>query len=218
MMDEDRMPQLQWINEMRTASGFLAVGSLLLLAGPQLIFPRGQFPAAIGGILLLLGWIVLGRTLFHEWRKGPGLRTAREGAMLSAYVASVIGFFVGLATLPFAFPQAIDLLFLGQFHYVPTVYAAIVVAQASIFLLGSSPISHRVASLIVAAGCAVLVSLVGVVLALQAVAMSERIDLWQLIFNLAGLTTIGYSTIALGWGAASRRRPGEAGIAPSGGS
>ena len=182
------------------AAGFLASGSFLLLI-PVVIWRSGggtgafilRF-AAIG--IHGLAWMFLGLAVRGTPKPAPAT---------IAYILSIVGFFVGLATIGLALPQRTGGLFnlrLGDrllwdtfFPYVPSVFAPVVAAHATVFLVtaGSARDSPRRQRIVL--GSAVLFAIAGIALVVQMAGWFGGIA-----YTLAGLTGVGYLIVAWGLG------------------
>ncbi len=187
-----------WATGMFGASRLLAVGSFILLLSP-LAVPFGVFlfvytPLAGTALALhLVGWVKLG-----------GL-SRRSRGMTWTFRVSLLGFAIGISTLPFApvppLPGPIGnlspgFIVLGGFAFVPSVFGPVALAHALLFFLGLSGIQDRVAIVLIAAGSLYLV--VDATFAL--LAQGSLIPLYSVaILTFSGLTAIGYGLVAIGW-------------------
>lgn len=176
--------------------------------------------------LIILAWLVLGPALlFHAlgWIVVAGVfldalyvgraTVCVTAAMKAAYVGSIVGFLLGLATLPLLFtwdsyfgPAWLAILLFGRFPYVPSVFSPIVAFHAILFVLGVRTTTDRLAqALLMIAGSALLI--------LATLALGNQLNTPDYPANplqmlLAGLTSIGYGCAAAGWWRSATR--GEA--------
>jgi len=204
---EDQAPSYAWYRALIRPTAVLAVGSLLLLAGWLGWFLLGWTSDATLWILICgwgavgihsLAWASLGRAIIDAPREGSSLLRTQIAA---TFAASLLGFSVGLLTLPAAFPEPAGwggilgayLIFYGAFPYVPSVFAPVATAHAVIFLLvGRGQGSRRDSfATIAGSGLIIIVSLTGLVLQL---AFKETLfpALTTPVWILAGLTSFGY--------------------------
>lgn len=132
--------------------------------------------------------------------------------MILAFVSSLVGFGLGVGTLPLVFPGsgwfgptwAIILLF-GIFPYVPTVFVPVLAAHSAMFLIATTTLQDRLAKALTVGGSVFLVIVATVGLTAQFLLVAS---FGTLILSLAGLSSVGYSLIAGGWLRDSRARLG----------
>ncbi len=191
------------------AALYLATGSFLLLIGSGffLLVEQGWIPAAIFGALAIgihmLGWANLGAALVPSMARGAGAQSTLERAVAWAFAGSLVGFGIGLATLPLAFPGSgwvgpywAFILVTALFPYVPSVFGPVVAAHTTMFLLTAKTLRSRTASITMVAASAFLGAVATVGLLGQAFFVS---GLGRGLLSLAGLTGFGYAGIAVSW-------------------
>jgi hypothetical protein len=185
------------------ASSLLAGGSFILLAGfafETLVGGWGfwLFFSAIAAIPVhLIAWLGLGRALL-ALKDEPSVRPLRKWGMAGAFLASLLGFGVGMSTLSLVVqgPKWFADVLVFLFPYVPSVYAPVVASHAVLFILGARTLRTRRDSTMVLGGSLYLLlasaaAVVGQVLSFPMVPGS--------LLPLAGLTGFGYVTVAVGW-------------------
>ena len=188
-----------------TSSIFLSLGSLLLLVwslhaitssgfGPLLSVGLFTYPA-LGAHLL--GWMYL-------WRASRGSSRLRR-----IFLASIIGFVLGLVTLPWVGPKGMvpvesdSIAFIAAalrvslFPYVPSVFAPVVVPHALMFALSAQSQGGRpwLVPVLVGAGFLFALAVTGLSLQTHSLVVGRTPNDWLL--TLAGLTSVGYVLFAL---------------------
>ncbi len=192
-----------WVIGMFGAARFLALGSFILLlvslAVPFGVFLFSYTPIAGTAIALhFLGWVKLGDA------------SRRSRSMTWTFRGSVLGFAVGITTLPFVpippFPDPFGnispgVVILGGFAFVPSVFGPVVLAHALLFFLGSRSVEDGFANLSIAAGSIFL----GVDATFAMLAQGTLVSLDPVtVLTFSGLTGIGYGLAAIGWHRLSR--------------
>ncbi len=198
-----RMPT--W--EARVTALLLASGSLLLLPGPVVWMASGETWAVVAFsvpalALQFLGWILLGADITTVPPEGgPAYRRKRQ--MWFAYAVSWIAFLSGVATLHLTLPELSggpsvggpwELFLYRLFPYIPSVFGAVVVAHAIVFLLGSRYISHPRSGPRTTLGATLLIALSFVGLLSQFLGLMGS---WA--YLLAGTAGFGYLLIGMAW-------------------
>jgi len=211
-----------WARGAQMASILLATGSMLLLLGVLAFLGAGGWSGGLAWLATLswlavlvhlIGWIALFRAIFEI---GPEPRMKK---VLSVFFLSLMGFAVGVLSLPIFFPAAggwyylppwAGVLLFGVFPYMPSVFGPVVVAHAVIFMLGSSDFTRRIALASIVAGGAVLSLLAIVGIALQVLNVPQSFPAPLAPISLTtGLTFLGYALVAAGYrleGAPQARR------------
>lgn len=189
---------LKWAFEMFRTSRLLALGSFLLLIGMAIVlalFYLYAYPALVVVALVVhaLAWIKLSRL------------SRRTRGMLWAFRGSIVGFAIGLVTLPWVPLPAVPGAFVfagpvffwsGGFAFVPSVFAPVVIAHAVLFLQGLTSLRSRFALLLLVAGAGFLVADATIAIAAQASLLSQVL---LPILTLSGATAVGYALIGAAW-------------------
>lgn len=208
----------QFARLMLWSSFALAVGSFFLLIGSLgLNTPFSVGLAVLYSIPALLShsvaWLLLGWATIPRKDDLPA-RTR----MVAAFLASIVGFLVGLAILSFLAPDIYLRLIADRlFPYYPPVFVPVVVAHALLFRYSTSVLSDpsdvlrvrigTLALLVVASIGAlfvVLLALFGGTLPELLGGVAYRVFV-VLFFSLSGMTSLGYGLVAGGWGQAYKR-------------
>lgn len=189
----------------------LAMGSLLLLPGGFVVFLVREslfltlvYPLTITALLFHThGWVRIGQAVMAQ-----PLKTERGGVAISsgmkwAFVASILGFGIGLVSLPAIFPDRgwsgpawVWILFLFLFPYIPSVFAPVVVAHSLVFSFGMTTLRSRHAVAPIAVG---VIALFGIATAAIVTQFASRNILGYGVWLFAGLTAAGYLPAAWGW-------------------
>ncbi|MFQ5920123.1 MAG: hypothetical protein ACE5I4_08815 [Thermoplasmata archaeon] len=181
----------------------LAIGSLMLLPGPVVWLAMGDTWAfvfgTVGAVFLFLGWAKLGVDISDVRRDTGAYPSLRKGSMLLAYGISWTAFVVGtvslsgLTSMPPPPPVTRELL-PELLLYVPSIYAPVVLGQASILLLGTDYLARPRGRLMSLIGISTLF-----VIALIAIAVELRGAPAPWALFLAGITSLGYMLVAVPW-------------------
>ncbi len=187
-----------WIAKVFLACLLLALGAVPLVGEAVFLLrniPGGFFLGVPAASLHLIAWIFL-LAAFPQIHADPSIRPPRlKWWMTAALLASLVGFAIGLATLPLLFPESFVFI-VGYFifPYVPTVYAPVVSAHGLLFVLVAKTFHDPVVRAAI-----ILSSLIMIVVAWVAVA-AQTVLLPVLGFGalfLVGIVGLGYAAIAV---------------------
>lgn len=188
------------------AALLLSVGSLFLLIAALSLFPSPLWLGmvwvsftALAVVAHALAWFELGLALLVMGRSRPSWGRPVRGGMTGAFLASLIGFGIGLALLPVSTPETSRLSVFVSYvvPYLPSVYGWVVVAHAVLFAIASRALSSGSGSLIMVVGSAWLI--IVAFIAIYAGPFQTRIFDPLLLWSLSGLTFVGYGLVTLGW-------------------
>ena len=206
-----------WPLLLALASLFLAMAAALLAFPVLSVYVLGDpgpailLPWAAAAFTALLAWPVLVAGVFAFERSREDAPVARRRSALLSTILGLLGFALGLASLPLAFPvvaggwwvapEWVFFLVSGWFVYVPTVFAPVVLSHAAFAVLAGSRCRHEGASRSLRAA-AILLTVVALVSLLVQGAGALSGPAW----GLASLTAPGYAWAATGAWRESRAR------------
>lgn len=176
---------------------YLALGSFLLVGGSLAqgnwtIFALVALATIPAGLLLLLGWVGLGKAIGNT-RRGLG---ARGRPILWAYLGSVAAFPASLAYMLLAFPLSWSPGAAPYFIYEPEIYGPVVVALAIVFLMASRELRPGPASAEMAMGGVVLLGTVAFAALIKWLTIASGSGLATLPWSLAAFNGVGYLIVA----------------------
>ena len=202
----------RWWALMLLAALLLAIGSLVLLSG--LLF----FLTAYGIVFVvpfaavsthLAAWVLLGLAITILLPKGAIRYRLR---LVSAFLASIGEFGLGLLLVALAFPEDFGrILLIFFFPYFPWVFGPVVLAHGVLFRISSNTLRKRSSRYAIVVGSWALILLAAVALVAwtsvflledQVLSLLGLAGLGRLkdsILILGGLSGLGYATIAVGW-------------------
>ena len=198
----------------KRAARFLMWGSVALLSIAPFAWIGLYFwaPIWLALSLHLAGWGFLWRAIREE---DPRIDRGTRAVLSGAFLGSVLGFVVGLATLPVAVPGGtwwlpvwVMILVTGWFAFVPSVYGPVVASHAFLFLAGARMVRVRRAKGLIVSGSGVLLALAAIGIFLQ-VATAGTPEFFRIVPVVAAFTSAGYAAIAHGWRLAARARGRE---------
>jgi len=198
----DYRQQMFTASTLHAAAGvFLVVGSLLWFAASSGLNWLAIF-ALPALVVQIAAWVVLGAALSSLSNTTFESAARLRPALLGTYLASLAGFFAGLATLPLIYPRYwSSLVSFLAFPYVPLVYGPVVAALASLFFIAAGSVRDAYARLWIHLGCLLSLTAIplGIIGSFQA---GEQIALGALVIMTtipAGIMASGYAMVALGW-------------------
>ena len=194
--------------QMFTASALLAAAGFFLLAGSLLWFVAYSslnwlaifaFPALA---VQISAWGVLGDVLSSHSGTDFESATRLRRPLVGTYLASLVGFVLGLAILPSVYPRYWSSLFsFLAFPYIPAVYVPVVASLASLFFIAAGPVRDPSARVRMYLGCclsltAIPLGIIGSLLAGEQIALGA----WVIMTTIpSGIMASGYALVALGW-------------------
>lgn len=195
----------------KRAAGFLMWGGVALLGIAPFAWITIYFCAPL--------WLALGLHFAGScflWRairdEDPRIDRRSRVGLWGGFLGSVLGFLVGLAILPVAFPGRTwygpvwaAILLTGFFAFVPSVYGPVIAGHAIVFLVGTRVVQVRRAKGLIVSGSGVLLALAAVGIALQVVTAGTA-EFIRIVPFVAGMTSAGYAMVARGWRLAARAR------------
>ena len=180
------------------AALLLSVGSLFLLFAALSLFP---FPlwwgmvwvsfTALAVVAHALAWFELGLALMVMRRSRPLWGKSVRRGMIAAFLASLVGFGIGLALLPASNPETSRLsIFVSYFvPYLPSVYSWVVVAHAVLFAMTSRALLSGSGRLMMFVGSSwlIIVAFIAIYVGPLQTGVFDPLLLW----SLSGLTFVG---------------------------